>query len=44
MNTRIICLSLQQNHINRRGKMTNKVFFLILAVTGLGWSNKVTSR
>ena len=25
MNTRIICLSLQQNHINRREKMTNKV-------------------
>ena len=24
--------------------MTNKVFFLILAVTGLGWSNKVTSQ
>ena len=44
MNTRIICLSLQQNHINRRGKMTNKVFFLILAVTGLGWSNTVTSQ
>ena len=44
MNTRIICLSLQQNHINRRGKMTNIVFFLILAVTGLGWSNTVTSQ
>ena len=44
MNTRIICLSLQQNNINRRGKMTNKVFFLILAVTGLGWSNTVTSQ
>lgn len=44
MNTRIICLSLQQNHINRREKMTNKVFFLILAVTGLGWSNTVTSQ
>ena len=44
MNTRIICLSLQQSHINRRGKMTNKVFFLILAVTGLGWSNTVTSQ
>lgn len=44
MNTRIICLSLQHNHINRRGKMTNKVFFLILAVTGLGWSNTVTSQ
>jgi rhamnogalacturonyl hydrolase YesR len=24
--------------------MTNKVFFLILAVTGLGWSNTVTSQ
>ena len=35
---------MQQNHINRRGKMTNKVFFLILAVTGLGWSNTVTSQ
>jgi rhamnogalacturonyl hydrolase YesR len=44
MNTRIICLSLQQNHINRREKMTNKVFFLILAVAGLGWSNTVTSQ
>ena len=44
MNTQIICLSLQQNHINRREKMTNKVFFLILAVTGLGWSNTVTSQ
>lgn len=44
MNTRIICLSLQQNHINRREGMTNKVFFLILAVTGLGWSNTVTSQ
>ena len=44
MNTRIICLSLQQNHINRREKMTNKVLLLILAVTGLGWSNTVTSQ
>ena len=44
MNTQIICLSLQQNHINRREKMTNKVFILILAVTGLGWSNTVTSQ
>lgn len=44
MNTRIICLPLQQNHINRKEKMTNKVFFLILAVTGLGWSNTVTSQ